>query len=81
MRYCSSCGVNEGTIHITVTVDVFGPKTNRQKMAQFWLCAECEKLLRDFMARDEFQRRRVAKAVCPVTAFVSNKSEVAPGNK
>ncbi len=74
MRYCNACSSAEGTIHITVTVDVFAPKTNKQKIAQFWVCEACNKLLSDFLARDNNQRQRVAKAMCPPKTFTNNAS-------
>jgi hypothetical protein len=81
MRYCSACKSAEGVNHITVTVDVFGPKTNRQKLAQFWLCAACEKRLTDFMARDEEQRGRVAKGMCPAKDSANSTSKAGDADK
>ena len=65
---CNSCGKNEGTIHVSVTVVLFSAKSRRQKVIQFWLCEPCEMENRAFLERDNTLRDRVAKALTPARA-------------
>lgn len=61
--YCNACHRNEAVYHVTMMVDLFGPTTQRVKRVQFWLCAECEKISQEVLARDITQASRVAKAL------------------
>ena len=70
MAKCEACGNGEAVYHVTVTVTVAGPKTTRQKLAQFWLCEECELLNRRVLARDHGQAHRVARLLCTVPEYV-----------
>jgi hypothetical protein len=65
-RTCVNCQTAPGGHHITVRVDVFGPDTNKTKLAQFWLCEGCAKRLGTFFVRDESLALRVARALCAI---------------
>jgi hypothetical protein len=62
IRSCSSCGVDDGVYHMTITVDVIGGSAvnPRRKTVQFWLCSACESKSCDVLARDSKQKERVA---------------------
>lgn len=60
MQYCEACGKEEGLYHVTVTVDVFGPESTKQKRTQFWLGDTCIAAINQVMARDPQQQQRVA---------------------
>lgn len=63
MRYCEHCKDREGTEHITVIVDAFGPETAERLYAQFWLCAACVKALHQLFTRDDGLKGRIAAAL------------------
>jgi hypothetical protein len=69
---CDACQTSEAVYHITIAVTVFGPRAERLKQAQFWLCESCELASRQILARDELQRSRLA------FRFVDNPSFMSP---
>lgn len=62
---CDACGREPGVYHVTLTVDIFGPKSKKQKKVQGWLGEICEKKNRLFFERSAMQQVRVLKAITP----------------
>lgn len=64
MRFCQACQQAEGIYHMTVRVDVVGPIGNpKTKLAQFWLCAACERASQDVLRADAEKETRMAKRI------------------
>jgi hypothetical protein len=72
MPLCDACQSSPALYHITIHITVFGPRAERLKQAQFWLCESCELASRQILARDELQRSRLA------FRFVDNPSFMSP---
>jgi hypothetical protein len=71
MSLCDACHGSHAVYHITLQVSIFGPRTERQKRAQFWLCETCELASRQILCRDELQRERLAYRFVDNPAFLS----------
>jgi hypothetical protein len=70
MRYCEYCKRAEGTEHITVIVDAFGPTASERFYAQFWLCPDCVKALGQLFVRDDGLKGRIASALLRAAAGI-----------
>lgn len=70
LNYCQACGRAEGVIHVTVEMRLVNHRTQRVKLAQFWLCENCEMnnrwLFENRFGRDE----RIAQALAPARPWV-----------
>lgn len=65
---CEACHRELASHHVTVEVTVFNGH-KRTKVAQFWLCPNCERKNRILLAQDETQRERVARAMTPMPSW------------
>lgn len=63
---CEACGVRDAVFHVTVRVDVVGPRGVRVKLVQFALCEVCERGSQGVLMRDGDERARVAQRLCLV---------------
>ncbi|RPI35178.1 MAG: hypothetical protein EHM70_00460 [Chloroflexota bacterium] len=57
---CDACHKKQATYDFSMTLAIVGINGERVKMVQFCLCDDCEQLTRQFLAKDEYQRHRVA---------------------
>jgi hypothetical protein len=71
MGLCEACGKGIGTCHVTLRVEVFGPKSTRLKVVQFMLCDVCELASQQVLANDPQQRQRVALRMSQDPEFLS----------
>lgn len=67
---CAACQREPGVFHVTIAVDVFGPRRSKKKMVQFWLCANCETDSQRMFTRDDGLKARVAAALTNVRRLV-----------
>ncbi len=72
MHLCDACQKYDAVYHVSFTVSIFGPKYQKTKRAQFWLCAECERASQQILCRDDLLPRRAA------FRFVDNPSFMSP---
>lgn len=69
---CDSCGKETGMHHVTLGVTVVGPKRDKKKMVQFWLCEICEKALAQSLEAGPAQRQRVARRLTEFPEYLSH---------
>ena len=60
MPLCQACGQNDAIFHITLNVNIFGPKSVRSKVVQFIVCDACDVRLQQVFCRDVFLKERIA---------------------
>lgn len=72
MAVCESCGTAEGTHHVTLGVTVVGPKKDKRKVVQFWLCEGCERSLSQTLEGGPAQRQRVARRMTEFPEYLSH---------
>jgi hypothetical protein len=72
MHLCDACQNNDAVYHVSFTASIFGPKRQKTKRAQFWLCETCERASQQILCRDIFLSRRTA------FRFVDNPSFMSP---
>lgn len=75
MAKCEACGLNEGTHHVTVSVTVVGPKSERRKMVQFWTCQDCDRSLSQTLEAGPALRQRVARRLTEFPEYLSRWKE------
>jgi len=69
---CEACGEEPGTHHVTLSVSVVGPKSDKRKLVQFWLGERCVKALAQTMERGPSQRMRVARRMTEFPEYLSH---------
>jgi hypothetical protein len=72
MAKCEACLTAEGTYHVTLGVTVVGPKRDKKKLVQFWLCEGCERSLSQVMEGGPAQRQRVARRMTEFPEYLSH---------
>lgn len=72
MAVCESCGTAEGTHHVTLGVTVVGPKRDKKRLVQFWLCEGCERSLSQTLEGGPAQRQRVARRMTEFPEYLSH---------
>ena len=71
MPLCDACANYEAIYHVTLQVNIFGPRSERVKSIQFWLCSDCERSTQQILAKDELRRARLAFRFVDNPAFLS----------
>ena len=74
LDYCDACGGPGGTIHVTVTVKLVTKKTERTKVAHFWLCEKCEDNNRSLFENRSGREGRLARAMTPLPEWKKEKA-------
>ena len=69
---CESCGEEPGTHHVTLGVNVVGPKRDKKKLVQFWLGDSCVKALAQTLEIGPAQRQRVARRLTEFPEYLSH---------
>jgi hypothetical protein len=70
MYQCDACG-KEAMFHLSVQVTVVGPKTNRLKLVQFWLCESCSHAHSQVMELGPDQKARIARRLTEFPEYLS----------
>jgi len=65
LRYCTACGGPDGHIHVTVDVRLVSERSARSKIAQFWLCDNCDRKMRELFVQQYGREGKVARALTP----------------
>jgi hypothetical protein len=72
MVICEACEKEEGIHHVTLGVTVVGPKRDKRKIVQFWLCISCERALAQTLEAGQAQRQRVARRMTEFPEYLSH---------